>query len=49
MQDLATMVNKNVGTILYNLRKLRELGYIDYEDGKRRSIVILKDFKISYE
>lgn len=49
MKELSDMVNKNTGTIFYNLKKLRESGYIDYQDKEARSIKILKDFKITYE
>lgn len=49
MQDIAKMINKTPASVMYNLKKLREFGYITYEDGKRRSIQILKDFKITYE
>ena len=49
MKDLSLMVNKNTGTIFYNLKKLRKSGYIDYQDKEARSIKILKDFIITYE
>ena len=41
-RELAKLNNSSVSTIQFHLIRLREKGYINYIDGKNRTLTILK-------
>ena len=50
MRELCSITGKrSPATINVHLKSLKRLGFITYEEGKSRTIRILKDFKCNYE
>lgn len=50
VRELSEITGKSsIGTIQSHLKNLKKLGYIDYQEGKSRTIRIIKDFVCYYE
>ncbi len=43
MDELSEITGLGKSSIHYHLNKLKEVGYLDYQPGKARTIVILRD------
>lgn len=50
IQDICNITGTtSSGTIMLHIKNLKRLGYIDYIPKKRRTIIIVKEYKCKYD